>query len=418
MREWDKTNKREKQERAYGDAPDLALAAVGLEAEFALYVDEEPVRPERVFRDPRDIVQKPMMHRTGRSYHLPTGSAIYFDTGVIELATPAIEISRGCAARAGRSLWEGIAFLRQELDAWDRQNRKRTRLQGFSAHYNISFEPGARGEDNERNVEALALLLSYILPVPVMLLAANRDSTGIGVRPRRNRIEVTVDFTPSPSLMVATANFITGVVRSVMEWPNFGLQMLQRRHIPVIEGFAPIPHTSRQGWLARIDCFPRNPFTADVHADPWPVRNVTRHGQPLRELSLREIAAAIYHVFRTPVRRLADPFTARMIHLIMHGRTSTLLDLTARPDAYDDVGRLCLWDDLFPERMLQRSMYERVLIRAISGRKLRMNGDVYTPIGMRGWSEVVFRRDRDGSRRRVPFDVLLRYLERWERVPA
>ena len=61
-------------------------------------------------------------------------------------------------------------------------------------------------------------------------------------------------------------------------------------------------------------------------------------------------------------------------------------------------------------------MYERVLIRAISGQKLRMNGETYTPVGLRGWSEVVFRRDRDGVRLRVGFDRLLRYLEKWERV--
>ncbi len=31
-----------------------------------------------------------------------------------------------------------------------------------------------------------------------MLVGANRRSTGIGVRPRGNRIEITADFTPDP----------------------------------------------------------------------------------------------------------------------------------------------------------------------------------------------------------------------------
>ena len=35
-----------------------------------------------------------------------------------------------------------------------------------------------------RTVERLAWLLTHIIPFPVMLLAANRRSTGIGVRPR------------------------------------------------------------------------------------------------------------------------------------------------------------------------------------------------------------------------------------------
>src|SRR5215204_1509499 len=91
-------------------APDerLELAAIGLEAEFNIVVDGEPATPERVFRDPRSFLGHGLMHRAGRSYAIPTGGAVYFDTGVIEVTTPVIEIDRGCAARAGRSLWEGI----------------------------------------------------------------------------------------------------------------------------------------------------------------------------------------------------------------------------------------------------------------------------------------------------------------------
>src|SRR5690606_38110266 len=127
-----------------------------------------------------------------------------------------------------------------------------------------------RGEpQNGRSVESLALLLAYILPPPVMILAANRRSTGIGVRPRGDRIEVTADFTPSPSLMIATATLITGIVRAVMTWPSFELEMLEEAEIPVIRGFQPIPHTSRQGWLARRDCYPRDPFRADVDEPIW-----------------------------------------------------------------------------------------------------------------------------------------------------
>ena len=405
-----------KQERPRASEAALQLAAIGLEAEFELLVDDRPVRPERIFPDPRAIVRDPMMHRVGRSYHLPTGSAIYFDTGVIELATPVIEINRGCAARAGRSLWEAIVYLRNELDAWDRANGKHTRLKGFSAHYNISFERQRGTPARGRGVDELALLLSYILPVPVMLLAANRESTGIGVRPRENRIEVTADFTPSPSLMIATATFITGVVREVMTWPSFELSVLRRRHVPVIRGFEPMPHTSRKGYLARLDRFPTNPFAANIHVDSWPVENAVAGGEAVSTMTLHEIGASIFRRFRQAVLRLSDPFTFRMISLIMNGKTSTLLDLPERPDAYEDVGHLCLWDDLFPERILKRSIYERILIRAISGQKLRMNGDTYTPIGLRGWSEVVFRRDSDGRHRRVPFDLLRRYLELWERV--
>src|SRR5438105_15380829 len=95
-----------------------SLAAIGIEAEFVVVIDGVPVRPEDIFGSPRRIVRGPLLHRTGRSYHLPTGSAVYFDTGVIELATPMIELERGCAARAGRSLWASVLFLRGGAHGW------------------------------------------------------------------------------------------------------------------------------------------------------------------------------------------------------------------------------------------------------------------------------------------------------------
>src|SRR5687768_15494091 len=247
----------------------LQLAAIGMEAEFELYLDDQLVKPENVFGDPRAFIRGPLMHRTGTSYHLPTGGVVYFDTGVIELATPVIELERGCAARAGRSLWESIRFVRHELDAWEEQSGSVARLSGFSTHYNISFELTKSQRGRRRTVQKLALLLSYILPVPVMLLATNRRSTGVGVRPRGDRIEITCDFTPSAELMIATGTLITGIAREVMTWPSFELSELKKHDLPVIAGYAPMPHTSRKGWLARFDCYPANPFQSNIDAVTW-----------------------------------------------------------------------------------------------------------------------------------------------------
>jgi hypothetical protein len=388
----------------------LELAAIGMEAEFVLVVDDEVVRPEDLFGDPRAFVRRPMMHRVGTSYHLPTAGAIYFDTGVIEVATPVIEIEPGCAARAGRSLWESILVIRDELNGWERSTGRDARLVGFSTHYNISFELPRGEPHNGRSVEKLALLLSYILPVPVMLLAANRRSTGIGVRPRGDRIEITADFTPSASLMIAAATVITGIAREVMTWPSFERDMIASHDLPVIAGYGPMPHTSRKGWLARFDRYPGNPFTCDIDAPLWRL-----HGSGDELASLRRIGEEIVEFFWPAIRRISDPFTARLIESVFTGRAPSLLDLPERPPEYEDVGRLCLWDNLFPEGMLRRSRYERVMIRAISGQRLVLDGHAYTPVGMRGWSEVVFRRDDTGTRHTLSIDFLVRHLDQWER---
>ena len=386
----------------------LQLAAIGLESEFSLVVDGKPVKPEQVFGDPRAFLGGDLMHRVGTSYHLPTGGAVYFDTGVIEVATPVIEIEKGCAARAGRSLWEGILEVREALDEWELRSGHDARLVGFSSHYNISFELPRHVQGSTRTVGKLALLLSYILPVPVMLLAANRRSTGIGVRPRGERIEITADFTPSPSLMVATATLITGIVREVMTWESFELEMLDRQGLPVIEGYRPIPHTSRKGWLAHQTTYPENPFASNIDDHAWE----TRTGELL---SLRDIAGRVVKHFWKPIRRISDPFTFRLIGSVIRGRAPSLLDLDDRPPEYEDVGRLCTWDNLFPEHELSRSRYERVLIRAISGQKLRMHGKHYTPVRMRGWAEVLFRREGSRTLHAFPIDYLIRHLRDWER---
>ena len=384
----------------------LSLAAVGLEAEFSLLVDGEHQRPEDVFGDPRGFIRAPLVHRRGTSYHLPTGGAVYFDTGVIELATPIVELERGCMVRAGRSLWDSLRFVRGELDVWEARTGRHAQLAGFSAHYNVS----ADGRAGRARLDAVARLLTYILPAPVMLLAANRESTGVGVRPRGDRLEVTVDFTPSSSLMIAAGTLIAGIIREVASWPEPTLDALAARGIPVIDGFAPCVHTSRKGWLARADCYPGNPFAAGASEARWPVRVNGRRTW----WSLRRLARRVFSEFRRPIAALADPFSFRLIRSVLSGRAPSLLDLPARPAAYDDAGRLCRWEDLFPAAVVAHSRYERVLMRALAGDRLSIAGETFVPSGIRGWSRIAFRRERDGGTVIMPFDFLLQHLDRWE----
>jgi hypothetical protein len=400
------TQKRVKYGERLGASESVQLAAIGLEAEFTVLIDGKQRKPEQVWGSPRHIIRGPLMHRTGRSYHLPTGGAVYFDTGVIEIATPTIELGPGCAARAGRSLWESIRFLRTELDAWQEGHRQTVELAGFSTHYNISFDiPDAtRGR---RTVERLAWLLTHIIPFPVMLLAANRKSTGIGVRPRGNRVEVTADFTPDASLMIASATAIVGIVRDVMTWRSFDLAELEAHGLPRLQPFVPGKASSRKGWVARFDSFDANPFLSDVNDERWRTTEGERR-------SLRQLAAQVIQVFRPSIKRYADERSMRLIDAVVDGVVPSLLELRDRPAAYESVGKLCTWPNLFPLRALPRSRYERVFIRAISRAPLRINRDRYIPTGMKGWSHVVFRRERDNTRHAFSLDFLLRHLDRWD----
>ena len=384
------------------------MPAIGLEAEFSTIVDGVPQKPEDVFGSPRHVVRGPLVHRTGRSYHLPTGGALYFDTGVMEIATPMIEIARGCGARGTRSLGESLGFLRNELDAWERESGRTIRLVGFSAHYNVSFDVPAHERGPNRSVEQLAFLLTHILAAPVMLLATNRRSSGVGVRPRGNRIEVTADFTPDAALMAATATVIVGIVRAVMAWPSYALSELAAHNIPAVRGMVPAAHSSRKGWSARGHYYPQNPFTTDVNDSVWPL-----HGGG--SMSLREMAGHTTRTFWDSIRAYGDPLSLRLIAAVMRGRAPSLLELDDRPDAYEDVGRLCTWNDLFPITLLPRSRYERVLSNTIRGHRVRIAGAWHKPIGVRGWTHVVLRREADGARRVRSLDDMLVHLDAWDR---
>src|SRR5690348_3854804 len=119
---------------------ELEMPVIGLEAEFKVFVDDKETAPERMWRTPAGFIDRPLVKRTTKSMQLPTGGALYFDGGVLEVVTPVIELAPQCTARAVRSLWEQIEFVRGHLDAWERRSGHRVRLQAFSCHMNISFE--------------------------------------------------------------------------------------------------------------------------------------------------------------------------------------------------------------------------------------------------------------------------------------
>src|SRR5947207_1215113 len=270
-------------------------SVIGLEAEFNLLVNGRRRRPEKVFGDPSRLVRRRMIPRTGKSFQSPAGGAIYFDTGVIEVATPIVELEPGCCYRATRLLWEQIRYLRVELDHWAKRNGCECRLQGFSTHYNFSFPNGQRSKF--RNDTKLAYLLAHILPVPMILLATNRQSSAVGVRPRRTRIEVTADFTSDPALMLATCAFIAGAVETVLRWEDFALSQLKRHAIPRLAPFRLRKHSSRRGWRITADSLGQNPFTSDINAPLWKLRDG-------RTLSLRAIAAETFTLFHRRIRRV------------------------------------------------------------------------------------------------------------------
>jgi hypothetical protein len=320
----------------------LRMPVIGMESEFNVWLDEVEINPEPYWKHPRAFIEGPMLHREKTSSHIPTGGAVYFDRGVIEVVTPVIELASHATARMVRNLWEQIQFVRDQLTNWETKTGHSVRLKAYSSHYNITYEVPKSKQTASRNEKKLAWLLAHILPVPVMLAGANRRSTGIGVRPRGGRIEVTSDFTPDPGLMVATATLIVGIVRDVIAWPSYDLSLLRDLPIPIIAGVTPGKHTTRKGWLTKDFHYPESPFTSDIDAPIWP----TQFGD---KRSLRQIGRDTAWFFRHSIRRYSDPFSFRLLFAVLEGRATSMLELDDRPKAYEDVGRLCQWGMVIDE---------------------------------------------------------------------
>jgi hypothetical protein len=321
------------------------MPAVGMESEFNVWVDGEEIVPETYWKSPRDFITHPLLPRMKSSYQLPTGGAIYFDRGVIEVVTPLVEIAPRCSARVVRSLWEQIGFVRDELTGWEERSGHRVRLRGYSTHYNVSYEIPRSQQTRHRNVRVLAHLLAYILPAPLMLLATNRLSTGVGVRPRGDRIEITLDFTPDPALMVAAATAIIGIVREVMSWDVHDVSVLDSLPFPRIARVEPGKHTTRKGWLTKDVHYPRNPFTTGVEAKVWRCTDG-------RLRSMRQIGFRTAWYFRRSIRKYGDPFSTRLLFGVLRGKEPSMLDLAQRPVAYDHVGVLCRWGMVLTDLIL------------------------------------------------------------------
>jgi hypothetical protein len=243
-------------------------------------------------------------------------------------------------------------------------------------------------------------LLAHILPVPVILLATNRQSSAVGVRPRGNRIEVTVDFTPDPALMLATSAFIAGAMETVLRWEDFRLRQLERHGLPRIVRFRLRKHSSRRGWRVTSDSLGRNPFTSDINEPLWKLRDG-------RRLGLRAIAAETLRPFRQRIRQISDSSTLEHIAAVFAGDARSLLDFEKRPDAYDDVGHGIDWGRRRMRRW-QRSKYEKVIHRVIAREPMRIGQKRYQVDRMNGWYEIEFREVGTKRRRTFNLDELVR----------
>jgi len=141
----------------------LRMPVIGMESEFNVLLDEVEIDPRKYWRHPGAFIDRPLLPREKSSLQLPTGGAVYFDRGVIEVVTPVIELAPESTARMVRNLWEQIGFVRDQLTQWEKRTGHTVRLRAYSTHYNISYEIPKWQQTPKRN-EKLLVPLRRLLP--------------------------------------------------------------------------------------------------------------------------------------------------------------------------------------------------------------------------------------------------------------
>ena len=159
-------------------------------------------------------------------------------------------------------------------------------------------------------------------------------------------------------------------------------------------------HSSRRGWRITGDSLGQNPFTGDINAPLWKLRDG-------RMLSLRGVAAESLKLFRRQILRISDLSTLQHIAAVFDGDARSLLDFPKRPEAYDDVGRTIDWGRRRMRRW-SRSRYEKVIHRVLAHEPMRIGQKRYRVERMNGWYQIDFREVGTNRRQTFNLDELVR----------
>ena len=196
--------------RARAPAAGLRMPVIGLEAEFNVFLDGVEIDPRKYWGTPGAFIDAPLLKRERSSFQIPTGGAVYFDRGVIEVVTPVIELAPGLhGARGAEPLGADRLRARRahEVGGAHRPARPPQGLQHPLQRLLRAARPTSRGPD--RNIKTPG-------PAPGLHPARARGAwwaptaapPAWACGPRGNRIEITADFTPDPGLMIATATLV------------------------------------------------------------------------------------------------------------------------------------------------------------------------------------------------------------------
>ena len=255
----------------FAPTPDAPGSLIGLEHEYALSRDGQPVDFRTIIHS-LDVPGRRLDPGDINAYRLRSGLALTCDGTEAELATPPLPVRPGFAAEV-----EGwAAAARQLLDTILPLD---VAAAGYSTHLSAAL-PGTDGD-------AVARLYAQTFAPTLAFLIENANSQGIYIRPRPGRLELCGDFVDGPRLG-AVAAFVAGSVRACSS-------ALAGMDVPLppplrVDLF---PCTERYGWRVLRSAYGMDLYSAGRQAQLTLASGGTMRAQRHVELAWNAARAAL-----------------------------------------------------------------------------------------------------------------------------
>jgi hypothetical protein len=284
---------------------------IGVEHEFGVFEGEDQID----FRDrihDLDIAGLALHPTNPHMYFTNRGVAIIADGVVAEIATPPVELARGC----GTSVASWAEAARIELMALVGDS---TRLLGGSTHISITTDPA----HNDR----IAALYARTFAAGLMLLMDQPHSPGLLVRPRPGRLELCGEFVVGASLTDA-AVFALGSVACLEDYAVTG-----RASIPAFLDVVLQNGRRRYGWY--VD---RNAFGTDLYSG---VRRARLHRADGRVVAAQDYLAVAWRLARPYAEEYATTAELASVDRVVSGADP----LPMEAGSYGEVPQSTTWPD-------------------------------------------------------------------------
>ncbi|MFA5084007.1 MAG: hypothetical protein WC475_01300 [Candidatus Paceibacterota bacterium] len=232
---------------------------IGIENEFQLMRGNRYLDFENYFKRLEKKYGKKHFNIYETAIRTVSGTSIYNDGNEPELCIPPVKIEKGAATNASDLLY----LARKELVDFVNPSKDGNGLSliGFTSHFSITNPLKLDESKADHQCDDCARIMDYAA-VPYSLFCLNPTSTGIGLRPKFNRLELLGDFVPDIDQNRAFLNFYMGTMPLL--WKNS-----HRLPFRAIEARRISENLVHDGRYSKIDIVNKNGSEKKIYAQDY-----------------------------------------------------------------------------------------------------------------------------------------------------